>query len=198
VAGIVTGARWPAHWTDAKSPGAPPTDCDIWDLKGIFERTARLASPGAVLQADGEGWVATAGGVTAGRASALNADAPPWAGPLFGFELVIDITPRQTPRYVPLPVFPSATRDLALVLPPSLTAAAVEEEIRGGAGKLLESVRVIDEYRGPGIESGRRSLAVRLVLRSPDRTLRDAEVDDVIKRVVDRLQRNLDVTPRTG
>ncbi len=197
VAGVVTGSRWPAHWTDPKDT-AGAIDCDGWDLKGLFERTAAVANPGAGVQARGEGWVAVAGDRDAGQASALAGDAPPWGGRLFGFELIIDTTPRRPPRYVPVPVFPSATRDLALVLPSGTSAASVEQEIRSGAGKLLESVRVIDEYRGAGIEPGRRSLAVRLVLRSPDRTLRDAEVDDVMTRVLDRLQRNLDVSPRAG
>ncbi len=198
VAGIVTGSRWPAHWSDPKGSGPASGDCDAWDLKGLFERTAALASPGAAISAAGDGWIARAGEENAGAASPLHADAPPWAGRLFGFELVIDTTPRQPPRYVPLPVFPPATRDLALVLPSAVSAAQVEHEVRGGAGRLLESVRVIDEYRGAGIGPGRRSLAVRLVLRSPDRTLRDAEVDDVMKRVLDRLQRNLDVSPRAS
>ena len=198
VAGIVTGSRWPAHWSDPKDAGSGSTDCDPWDLKGLFERTAAVANPAAVLEAQGAGWVARTGQSEAGKGGPLDADAPPWAGALFGFEMVIDVTPRQPPRYVPLPVFPSATRDLALVLPSGVSAATVEQEIRSGAGKLLESVRVIDEYRGAGIGAGRRSLAVRLVLRSPDRTLRDAEVDDVITRILDRLQRNLDVSPRAS
>jgi len=200
VAGVVTGARWPAHWTDSKDSGSAGNDCDAWDLKGLFERTAAVANPGVAIQARGEGWIATGGEGQgeAGRAVPLSGDPPPWAARLFGFELVIDTTPRRPPRYVPLPVFPSATRDLALVLGPGISAASVEEEIRSSAGKLLESIRVIDEYQGVGIGAGRRSLAMRLVLRSSDRTLRDGEVDDVIKRVLDRLKRNLDISPRAS
>ena len=199
LAGVITGARWPAHWTDPKEPGSPGLTCDIWDLKGLFERAVLVANPGASVQVEGDGWTARdREGLEVGRAGPLPADAPPWAAPLFGFEIVVDPAMRPSPRYVPLPVFPPATRDLALVLSGEVTAALVEQEIRGAAGPLLESVRVIDEYRGPGVPAGQRSLAVRLVLRSPDRTLRDAEVDEVISRLLDRLGRSLDVTPRAN
>lgn len=199
VAAVLTGARWPAHWTDSKLPGAREADCDLWDVKGLFERTAALACPGARIEVQGDGWVArNPAGDPVGRAGPLPADAPPWAARLFGLELTLDPATRQVPRYVPLPVFPAATRDLALILPPGVAASRVEEEIRGGSGQLLESVQVIDEYRGAAIPTGHRSIAVRLVLRSSERTLRDAEVDDVIGRVLNRLQRNLDITPRAG
>jgi phenylalanyl-tRNA synthetase beta chain len=200
VGGVLTGSRWPAHWTDPKHGESRATDCDGWDLKGLFERTASLAQPGAQILVEGEGWIARGpGGREVGRAGAVRADSPPWAAPLLGFELVIDPAIRQAPRYVPLPVFPAVTRDLALVLPAEgVTASAVEQEIRSGSGRMLESVQVIDEYRGAGVPAGCRSIALRLVLRSPERTLRDAEVDEVITRVLDRLQRNLDVSPRAG
>jgi phenylalanyl-tRNA synthetase beta chain len=196
---VLTGARGPSHWTDPKDAGSQALDCDAWDLKGLFERTVALAFPRARVEAKGEGWIArTDDGGDVGRAGPMQADAPPWAGPLFGCEVVIDPATRQPPRYVPLPVFPSVTRDLALVLPSGVTGEAVLGETRSGGGKLLESVQVIDEYRGAGLPAGRRSIAIRLVLRSSDRTLRDAEVDDLMKRVLERLQRNLDVSPRAS
>jgi phenylalanyl-tRNA synthetase beta chain len=199
VGAVFTGARQPHHWTDPKDVGRQVLDCDRWDLKGLFERTIGLAYPSATLHVVGEGWVArTDDGREVGRASPIPADAPPWAGPLFGCEIIIDPATREPPRYVPLPVFPSVARDLALLLPSGVTADRVLAEARFGAGQLLESVQVVDEYRGAGLPAGRRSLAIRLVLRSPERTLRDPEVDDAMKRVLERLLRNLDVSPRAS
>ncbi len=199
VGGVLTGSRWPPHWSDPKEPGAPGHSCDRWDLKGLFERTLALANPSAEVQVEGEGWIArNREGEPVGWARPLAGDAPPWAAPLLGFEIAVDPATRPAPRYVPLPVFPPASRDLALLLSSGVSAAEVAREIRAEAGPLLESLRVIDEYRGSGLPAGRRSVAIRLVLRSAERTLRDAEVDDVIKRLLDRLHRNLDVTPRAG
>jgi len=53
---------------------------------------------------------------------------------------------------------------------------------------------IFDEYRGSGVEG--RSVAWRLVFRAPDRTLRDAEVDEALARVVDALKERLGVEQR--
>ena len=133
-----------------------------------------------------------------GRAGPLSADAPPWAAPLFGFEVEVDPEPRPVHPYRALPVTPAATRDLALLVPTAVSAADLAENIRLAAGGILESVRVIDEYRGEGLPEGRRSIAVRLVCRSRDRTLRDDDVEAVVRRVQHQLEQTLDVTLRTS
>jgi phenylalanyl-tRNA synthetase beta chain len=195
VAALLTGARAPAHWSD----GGKTPDCDLWDLKGLFERSVSLANPLASVQVEEGGWIARMpDGREVGRAGPLAADAPPWAAPLFGLEVEIDPAPRQTMRYARLPTVPAAARDLALLVPEGVPIADVEALVRGAAGELLEAVRVIDEYRGAGLPAGRRSVAVRLVLRGSDRTLRDQEVDGAVQRVLNVLGRSLDVTVRTS
>ena len=192
---VLTGARRPAHWSD----GGSAPEVDAWDLKGLFERAVSLANPLASVQVESDGWIARLpDGRAVGRAGPLRADAPPWAAPLFGFEVVIDPAPRGAARYARLPSVPAATRDLALLLPEGVAVAAVEAVLRDAAGALLETVRVIDEYRGAGLPAGRRGVAVRLVLRAADRTLRDAEVDDVLQRVLATLDKALDVTVRSA
>ena len=195
VAAVFTGARVPAHWSD----GGRTPDCDPWDLKGLFERTLSLANPPASVQVEADAWIARmSDGREVGRAGPLTADAPPWAAPLFGLEVEIDPAPRQTARYTRLPTVPAATRDLALLLPEGVPVAEVEALVRDAAGSLLEAVRVIDEYRGEGLPAGRRSVALRLVLRASDRTLRDQEVDGAVQRVLNVLGKSLDVTVRTA
>ena len=97
-----------------------------------------------------------------GQAGPLDADAPPWADPLFGFELVLDPSPRQHPRYMPLPTTPAVERVLALLLPDGVRAGAVESSLRAASGALLERVRVESDYRGPELPAGTRSVAFRL------------------------------------
>jgi len=79
----------------------------------------------------------------------------------------------------PISTFPVAKEDLALVVDAAVPAARVEAAVRAGAGELLESVRLFDEYRGPQVPAGHRSLAFSLRLRAPDRTLTAAEVAGV-------------------
>ena len=83
-----------------------------------------------------------------------------------------------------MPVNPAVTRDLALLVPAGVSAAALGEAIRKSAGRLLEVVEVLDEYRGSGLPAGHRGLAFRLRYRASDRTLRDQEVDASVTKVL--------------
>jgi phenylalanyl-tRNA synthetase beta chain len=67
--------------------------------------------------------------------------------------------------------FPVAKEDIALVVSDDVPAASVIEALRTGAGSLLESVRLFDEYRGDPVPAGHRSLAFALRFRASDRTL---------------------------
>jgi len=88
-------------------------------------------------------------------------------------------------RAVPVPRVPAVERDLAVVVPAARTAADVEAAIRARAGDLLRDVRLFDVYPLP---DGNRSLAYRLVLQAPDRTLTDPEIDKLIDKVVGGLE----------
>lgn len=72
--------------------------------------------------------------------------------------------------------FPVAKEDIALVVDEQVPAAQVRATVVRGAGDLLESVRLFDEYRGSQIPPGKKSLAFSLRFRADDRTLSDAEV----------------------
>lgn len=191
VAGVLTGAREPAHWTGMAA------QVDRWDLKGIFQRAVALAIPGGTIQVQGTEWVAqTATGCTVGHAGLLPADAPPWAHPLFGFEVLLEPAPRRPARFRSLPVTPSSERDLALLLADGQTAEHVMAILREAGGPLLESVQVASEYRGSELPAAMRSVAFRLTFRAPERTLRDAEVDDAEARLLAALNRELGIQRR--
>ena len=72
-----------------------------------------------------------------------------------------------------------------------------EEEVpEGEPAELLEAVRVFDVYTGAGVPEGTRSIAYRLVFRHTERTLKDAEVDDAVERVLARLRESHGVERR--
>ena len=195
VSGVVTGCRQPAHWTDGGKAG----DVDWWDLKAAFEATVALAIPGARLQVDRASWLAVApGGTPLGWAGRLEAQVPAWAAPVFGFEVSVDPAPRLPARFVALSATPAVERDLALVLPAGLSAREVGAAVRRVGGEFLESIEVFDEYRSAAMAAGQRGIAFRLVFRAPDRTLRDAEVDQATARVVEVLEKELDIQLRTS
>ena len=192
VAVVLTGARRPAHWTEPRPP-----DADLWDLKGLFERVARLAWPRATVQVAGAKWDATdEGGGAIGWAGALEGDAPPWAAALFGLEMRLGAAAGPSPVFRALAATPAVERDVALVVPAGVTALQIEGVIRSRGGPLLESLDVFDEFRGAGLAAGERSVGFRLTFRDPERTLRDAEADAGLKLALDALEVELGVRRR--
>lgn len=77
-----------------------------------------------------------------------------------------------------LSTFPAATQDVSLTLPVDVPAAEVRRALVEGAGALLESARLVDDYRGEGLTSGAKSLTFALRFRAPDRTLTAAEATE--------------------
>lgn len=201
VAALLTGATRPRHWSGEAA------DYDLWDIKALAADLAHVlgcgpvepldADPGSLLLPDtmdrdslmgvyfGDALVGVAG-----RVAAAAVDAPAWAAPAFVLEVRITeaMTASQRPVLAPIPTQPAIDRDLALLVPRSLPAAEVEAAIRGSAGELLERVVIFDVYTGEGVADGLRSIAYRLVFRHPERTLKDAEVDDAVDRVLGRLK----------
>jgi phenylalanyl-tRNA synthetase beta chain len=92
-------------------------------------------------------------------------------------------------RYRAFPGFPPVRQDLAVILPEEVPSAEVLSAVREAAGELLDDVRVFDVYVGPQVGEGRRSLALSLSLRAPDRTLSEEEVGPVRRRIVASLGR---------
>ena len=93
--------------------------------------------------------------------------------------------------YVPLPKYPSVSRDISLICDEAVTVAQVEAVITGSAGKLLRSVRLFDIYRGTGVPEGKKSMAFALELRADDRTLTDTDSEAVVSKVLKALETEL-------
>ena len=74
--------------------------------------------------------------------------------------------------------FPAATQDVSLVVPAGTPAGDVRAALVEGAGELLESLRLVDDYRGDGLPDGSKSLTFALRFRAPDRTLTAAEATE--------------------
>ncbi|TFD63402.1 phenylalanine--tRNA ligase subunit beta [Cryobacterium ruanii] len=75
----------------------------------------------------------------------------------------------------PIRTMPAATQDLSLVVAASVPAAAVRTAVAEGAADLLESIELVDDYRGAGVEPGQKSLTFALRFRREERTLTAAE-----------------------
>ena len=98
---------------------------------------------------------------------------------------------RLVPDYEDVTSFPSIRQDLAVDLPATVAAADVVAVVREAGGSLLRDAGVFDVYEGAQVGEGRRSLALRLEFRAPDRTLTDEEAAQRRAKIVDALAERL-------
>jgi phenylalanyl-tRNA synthetase beta chain len=227
VAALVMGRRRPPHFTEPAPPAYDEWDAKALAeelARAAFSggTVVLLEADSLPVGVAGEPlWSVAVNGQARGVVVRLALDAPPWASSAYGVELVLgvvssaDVAPmgasayvdpatvrsasrREVPRHRELPTTPEAEFDLGLVVADATPAAEVEAVIRRSAGELLERLVLFDQYRGPGVPPGHRSLAWRLTFRDPVRTLRDKEVEGRRKKILASLERELGVTQRTG
>lgn len=205
----VTGLRAGRAWHSGRDR------VDVYDAKGLAELA--LAAVGAPVEStpagesDGEapgylepGTAArlSAGGTAAGWFGEVAAPvraAYDLSGPAFVAELSLTALlrlPPISPRFRPLPRFPAVQRDLAVVVGAAVTAAEIEAVIRATAPSWLTRVALFDVYEGSQVGAGRRSLAWSLTFQAPDRTLTDAEVNEVHGRIVAEITKRFDAEVR--
>jgi phenylalanyl-tRNA synthetase beta chain len=116
---------------------------------------------------------------------ALKAD-----GPVVAFEVILERIPEpkaKATRAKPaldLSPFQPVRRDFAFVVERSVKAADVARAAAGVDRKLITSVNVFDVYEGPGIETGKKSIAIEVTLQPRERTMTDAEIEALAAKIV--------------
>ncbi|MFJ4714647.1 phenylalanine--tRNA ligase subunit beta [Streptomyces sp. NPDC088785] len=202
VAVVLAGAREQAGWW---GKGHPSTWADAVEAARIVAREANVAL--AVDQDQHEPWhpgrcaglyVVIDGVKTlVGHAGELHPRAVKALGlpaRTSAMELDLDLLERASDGAVEAPrisTFPVATQDVALVVDKDVPAAAVEHHLRGGAGDLLEGIRLFDVYENAEqLGEGKKSLAYALRFRAGDRTLTVEEASAARDAAVARAAEN--------
>jgi phenylalanyl-tRNA synthetase beta chain len=110
------------------------------------------------------------------------------------FELDLDaLGEPATAVYEDVTSFPAVREDLAVVVPDAVAAAEVVEVALQAGAPLLKEAEVFDVYRDPErIGAGKVSLAIRLTYRASDRTLRDEEVAERRRAIIEAIERRLE------
>ncbi|QXM06350.1 phenylalanine--tRNA ligase subunit beta [Crassaminicella indica] len=98
--------------------------------------------------------------------------------------------------YQELPKYPAVTRDMAIVVKDDIYVKQIEAIVKENGGKILESIKLFDVYKGKQIEEGYKSVAYSLTYRAKDRTLTDEEVTKVHEKIVKELEEKLGATLR--
>jgi phenylalanyl-tRNA synthetase beta chain len=188
-----------------------PRPFDLLDLRGIvgglreslglkaappLDRAAPGLHPGRSGHASIDGRVIVALGQVDPRVARLwELPAETFIAELDLAQLLAEIPARRTA--VQPPRYPAAVRDLAIVVDEARPYAEIEQAVVESAKGLVESVALRDVYRGPQAGDGKKSFAVRIVLRSPSGTLSEDDVDKAMRRIQGRLERGMGAVLRS-
>jgi phenylalanyl-tRNA synthetase beta chain len=195
----LSGLREPRSWY------TPPREYDFYDTKGMLESLAAAldltlcagSCDLGILHPGRSAWlrlggtsdeypkVGYLGQVTTGISDALGSRRRLYVAEL-DFEPIAEAADR-TRRFSGLPRFPAVKRDLAVVVSENVPESRLRELIRTEGGALVESVELFDVYQGEQIPAGTKSLAYAIIFRSPSKTLKEGEVDDLQKSIERKL-----------
>jgi phenylalanyl-tRNA synthetase beta chain len=103
----------------------------------------------------------------------------------------------RAPRFEGVSRMPTVRRDLAVVVAEDLPAGSILEAVRAAVPACVRAVEIFDQYRGKGVDAGRKSLAFRIVIQDTARTLTDAEVEEIVGSVRHLLTEKFQAVPRT-
>lgn len=181
--GVAVGGRRPEQWGEDEAPS------DFYDLRADLE-----ALGGLVGQAGGfEFERASLSCLHPGRSARILRNGRPvgWAGELHPrwvrelgfpsapllFELDVAALTVEYPVFAEVSRFPQLRRDLAVVLAEEATFSSVLEGVTLSSSGLLRHVFVFDVYRGMGIETGRKSVALGLIFQDKNSTLTEEVIE---------------------
>ena len=97
----------------------------------------------------------------------------------------------RVPSSSQLSRFPQVRRDLALLVDEEVSFQQMLDEVKRAVPKTLVDVKIFDVYQGDNIASGKKSIALGLILQDFSRTLQDKDADKVVARVTQQLQKSL-------
>jgi len=203
VSGAAAGRYLPEHWSTDERP------IDFYDIKGDIEAMLELtrASDQFSFIAEshptlhpGQSARIYRTGTAVGWLGAMHPEICVQLdlnGPVFLFELnaqaLLDAGAR---KFSPISRYPGIRRDLAFVVDMGTTAQEIRDTIANIGEKTIKNIRIFDVYQGESVESGRKSIALGLILQDYSRTLTDEDVEEMVSTVIAILGKKLGATLR--
>jgi phenylalanyl-tRNA synthetase beta chain len=207
LAGVATGSRLPEQWGIPREARVP---ADFYDVKGDLETlfTATGSSGSFVFETPATPLAC----LHPGRAARIlrHGREVGWLGELHPalvkeldftytpvlFELEVNALAVEKPLYREISRFPQVRRDLAVVVDETVALSALAERVVLAASSLLCDLRIFDVYRGPGVETGRKSVALGLIFQDISRTLTDEDVEQLMASIIADLRVSLNARIR--
>ena len=200
IGGLAFGPALPEQW------GAPKRNVDFFDVKGDLEAlawplTVRVEAAAHPALHPGRSARVFVGDREAGWIGELHprllrefdlSGAPPVV-----FELDQEpLTEHALPSAKTVSRLPAVRRDIAIVVAETIPAETVLNAMRQASPAHVEHVALFDIYRGPGIQSGKKSLAILVLMQNTARTLTDAEIDATVADLVRVLRERFEASIR--
>ncbi|HMY07114.1 MAG TPA: phenylalanine--tRNA ligase subunit beta, partial [Accumulibacter sp.] len=188
---VAYGPALPEQWA------VPSRNVDFFDLKGDLERllapkTPRFERASHPALHPGRSARVIVDGRTVGMIGELH---PQWQQkyelplPLALFELELaTLLEAHLPEYAEFSRQPPAVRDLAVVVPQAVELQTICDGLQANRPELVREITLFDVYTGRGVETGKKSLAFRIVMQDTRKTLLDAEVDQALQALTTYLQ----------
>jgi len=200
IAALAYGMRWPEQWGEKGVP------VDFYDAKGDLEalgggRALEFASGSHPACHPGRCARVAMAGRPIGFVGELHprlAQKYELAGPAVIFEVLLEpLLEGDHPRFRGISRMPAVRRDVSFEVAEGVPAGVILEGLRKGLPGFVRSLEVFDQYRGKGVEPGKKSLALRIVMQDTDRTLTDSEVEAVMASIREQLNQQFKARPRT-
>ncbi len=104
----------------------------------------------------------------------------------------------RTNRFEKLPEFPTNEYDISFLVDSMISWNEIHEAIMGKRNELLRDAQFVDEYKGKQIPEGKKSITVRLVIGSNEKTLTGDEIEAVAKSTIKKLSKTIGADVRTN
>ncbi|OPZ26121.1 MAG: Phenylalanine--tRNA ligase beta subunit [Bacteroidetes bacterium ADurb.BinA174] len=107
------------------------------------------------------------------------------------WDVILKETSKNVVRFTEISRFPPVSRDLALLIDKNVTFAQIEQVAKKSEKKLLKEISLFDVYEGKNLPADKKSYAVNFVLQDEEKTLNDKQIDAVMQKIQQNLQKEL-------
>lgn len=199
-------ALWMCGKRNTKSWETPEADTSVFELKAhvenvlarlglhtaslITENTENALFSSAVTVRTRARYIGTWGVVARKILKTFDIDTDVFFAEL-NWDNILRETDKNETRFAEIPKFPAVSRDLALLIDRGVTFAQIEQIARKSEKKLLKKVSLFDVYEGKNLPEGKKSYAVNFVLQDTEKTLNDKQIDAIMQKIRQNLEREL-------
>jgi phenylalanyl-tRNA synthetase beta chain len=200
---LVTGQRQETGWREKELPA------DLYTLKGVVESVCKgtgLSPVCVTAQEDpklsgliqwqlGKKRLGIAGEINGTLSSKFGIKQPVFFAEL-DWELMAQLAQEAKIKIREIPRFPAVQRDLALVVPNTLTWQTLEETVQKIRIQTLRDIKLFDIFESEKLGAGKKSMAVNFTFLDEEKTLTDKEIEGWMNKIMDTLEKELAITIR--